>query len=226
MELLHSFVSVRDGEILSYGGSQSFGRTETMRRCGCGVVAVLDFLLYLQQRETPRYVSFLPRFGSAPVGRERYAELLQYLSRHYLPLVYPTGINGLVLAAGVNLLFLREGLPYRAVWRMTRKGLWSGLDDMLARDLPVIFSVGPNFPRLLSGKERVNLYRENAAGTLFPSAGVHAHFMSVTGRDEEWLRISSWGREYRLRIRDFEEYVRQHSSYLFSNILYIEEKGK
>lgn len=223
MKLQHPYLSVRNGDELSYGGTQSYGKTETMQRCGCGVVAALDFLLYLQRRRKPQYVSFLPRLDSRIPDRGEYAELLQELSRRYLPLIYPTGINGLLLAAGINLLFLREKLPFRASWRMTRQGLWSGIDAMLARDLPVIFSVGPNFPRLLTGKERVNLY-SSSGGTLFPAARVHAHYMILTGRDAEWLYLSSWGREYMLRISDYESYISQHSSYLFSNILYIEEK--
>ena len=220
--LRHPYVSVSTEQGVSYGGSQSFSESKVMHHCGCGVVAALDWLLYLQKREKPHYVSFLPKEEVLP--KERYTELLQTLSHKYLPMVYPTGINGLVLAAGMNWLFLRERLPYRAVWRMSRNGLWSGMKDMLARDLPVILSVGPNFPRLLSGKEKAMLYRQNGQGALYPATGISAHYMTVTALDGEWLRLSSWGREYWLSIEAYEEYIHKHSSYVFSNILYIEEK--
>ena len=221
--LQHSFVSVSTEAGLSYGGSQSFSENMTMSRCGCGVVAALDWLLYLQKRAHPDFVSFLPK-TQGELKKEDYVQLLQTLSRKYLPLIYPKGINGLVLAGGMNLLFLREHLPYKAIWRVTRKGLWEGIKDMLQRDYPVILSVGPNFPRLLFGKEKAMLYRRDTHGTLSPFAGVNAHYMTVTELEGEWLRLSSWGREYYLNIPSYEEYVREHSSYVFSNILYIEEK--
>ena len=221
--LQHPFVSVSTERDLSYGGSQSFSENKTMNRCGCGVVAALDWLLYLQKREQPAFVSFLPK-TQGPIEKGDYVQLLQTLSRKYLPLIYPTGINGLVLAAGLNWLFRREHLPYRAAWRVTRKGMWDGIAEMLRRDYPVILSVGPNFPRLLSGQEKATLYQRNAHGTFFPSAGVNAHYMTVTAMEGDWLRLSSWGREYYLNIPAYEEYVRAHSSYVFSNILYVEEK--
>lgn len=154
------FVSVSTERGLSYGGSQGFSENKTMSHCGCGVVAALDWLLYLQKRDRPAFVSFLPK-TQEPIEKGEYTQLLQMLSRKYLPMFYPTGINGLVLAAGMNLLFLREHLPYKAIWRVTRKGLWEGMKDMLRRDLPVILSVGPNFPRLLSGKEKATLYQRD-----------------------------------------------------------------
>ena len=221
--LQHPFVSVSTERGTSYGGSQSFSENKIMSRCGCGVVAALDWLLYLQKRERPAFVSFLPK-TPGEIQKEDYVRLLQTLSRKYLPMIYPTGINGLVLAAGMNLLFLREHLPYRAAWRVTRKGLWEGIRDMLRRDYPVILSVGPNFPRILSGKGKATLFQRNPHGTLYPSAGVNAHYMTVTAMEGDWLRLSSWGREYYLNIPAYEDYVREHSSYVFSNILYIEEK--
>ena len=220
--LRHPYVSVSTEWGQSYGGSQSFSENKVMSHCGCGVVAALDWLLYLQKREKPQYVSFLPKEEVLP--KERYTELLQILSHKYLPMVYPTGINGLVLVAGMNLLFFRERLPYRASWRVSRRGLWTGMKEMLARDYPVILSVGPNFPRLLSGKEKATLYRCGLQGALFPAAGVNAHYMTVTAMEGEWLRLSSWGKEYYLHIPAYEDYIREHSSYVFSNILYIEEK--
>ena len=221
--LQHPFVSVSTERGLSYGGSQSFSKNKTMSRCGCGVVAALDWLLYLQKRDRPAFVSFLPE-TQEPIEKGEYTRLLQTLSRKFLPMFYPTGINGLVLAAGMNLLFLREHLPYRAEWRITRKGLWEGIKDMLRRDYPVILSVGPNFPRLLSGKEKATLFQRSIQGTLFPATAVNAHYMTVTAMEGEWLRLSSWGREYYLNIPAYEDYIREHSSYVFSNILYVEEK--
>ncbi len=222
LALRHPYVSLATPRGPSYGGSQTFSADKVMHRCGCGVVAALDLLLYLQKRDKPFRLSFLPPEDIA-LDIDSYVRLLDRLSRSYLPLIYPTGINGLLLSAGMNLLFIREGLPFRASWRMTERGLWRGLDEMLRRDLPVILSVGPNFPRLLSGKEKASLLRRDEKGELRPAASVSAHYMTVTAREGEWLRLSSWGEEYWLSIPAYEEYIRQHSSYIFSNILYLRE---
>ena len=45
-----------------------------------------------------------------------------------------------------------------------------------------------------------------------------AHFVTITGMDEEWLRISSWGKEYFINRREYDDYVKTHSTWLVSNI--------
>ena len=53
------------------------------------------------------------------------------------------------------------------------------------------------------------------------------HYVTITGvyiddvKNETFFRVSSWGREYYIKYRDYIEYVNEFSSYLFSNILYI-----
>lgn len=223
--LRQPYISVSIESTQSYGGSQSFSDSELMRKSGCGVVAALDWLLYLQRRRPRHTVSFLPQTGIEPIEKSLYVSLLKTLSRRYLPILSPSGINGLQLAAGMNLLFLREHLPYRAVWRMGRDKLWTGIREMLENDYPVILSVGPNFPRLLSGKEKTALYVKDSIGTPIRNASVNSHYMMVTALEGQWLRISSWGKEYWLSVPEYEEYIQKHSNYVFSNILYIQEKS-
>lgn len=220
-ELNQAYVTVNTPEGNSYGGSQSFSPQKTMARCGCGVVAALDWLLYLQSRTTHR-ISFLPD-PSEPIDTTLYARLLHTLSKKYFPLVYPTGINGILLAGGMNLLFLREGLPYRASWRITKNGFWSGMKDMLFHDLPVIMAVGPNFPRLLTGKGKATLLDKDLRGNMRPSTAISAHYMSVTAIEGDYLHLSSWGKEYWISRASYEEYIHKHSNYILSNILYIKE---
>ena len=73
------------------------------------------------------------------------------------------------------------------------------------------------------GKERASFYVRTPAGYR-PSTGARAHYITVTGMDESWLRISSWGRLYYLNRLEFEQYVKRHSAGFVSNILYIEKK--
>ena len=95
---------------------------------------------------------------------------------------------------------------------------------MLRQDIPVIMSVGPNFPQIW-GKRRVRFYVQSGPDGFTPAAGARQHYFTVTGMDENWLRISSWGRLYYLNRREFEEYVHQYSTGFASNILLVEKHG-
>ena len=225
LELQHSYPAVERGGSVSYGGSQMLSPDPAVRRCGCGVVGALDMLLYLGRNRPGCVVDFLSWDGDA-IPQERYESMLQSLRSRCLPLVYPFGLNGLVFAAGLNRLFRAQHIPLSARWEWRRGGLWAGLDRMLSDDIPVILSIGPNFPLLLSRKHRLSLCRPDGHGQRLPVTATSAHYVTVTGRDREWLRCSSWGREYFLRIRDYEEYVGRHSSYVFSNILRVEERKR
>ena len=59
---------------------------------------------------------------------------------------------------------------------------------------------------------------------MLPGPQTHAHYVTVTGADSDWLQISSWGKRYYIRKDDYLSYVKRHSARLFSNILYIREK--
>ena len=91
---------------------------------------------------------------------------------------------------------------------------------MLSDDIPVILAVGPNLPFVWK-KEKLTFYTKNHEGNLLPTAKTKAHFVTVTGRDGAWLRISSWGKEYYISIREYREYVKSHSSFLVSNVIDI-----
>ena len=90
---------------------------------------------------------------------------------------------------------------------------------MLRQDIPVIMSVGPNFPKLW-GKRRVRFYVRIEGRGYIPAAAAKQHYFTVTGMDEDWLQISSWGRLYYLNRREFEEYTRRYSLDFVSNILF------
>jgi len=90
---------------------------------------------------------------------------------------------------------------------------------MLSEDIPVIISVGPNFP-LVWQKHKADLYAERA-GEIRKVSSVKAHFMTVTGMDDQWLSLSSWGRKYYMDRKEYEQYVSKHSGSFASNIVYI-----
>ena len=48
--------------------------------------------------------------------------------------------------------------------------------------------------------------------------------MTVTGLDESWAQISSWGRLLYINRTEFDEYTKKHSAGFLCSILYIKHK--
>ncbi len=206
--LQNDYVHVLRNGMESYGGSQMWSDKETIRICGCGAVAAFDAYLYLSGRRKDS------------MTEEEYIRELEQVSRRYFPLIKPFGINGLLLALGMNRLLHRKNVPYRAFWAVSGRKFWSRVEELLRQDIPVIFSVGPNFPALW-GKTRLPFYRKKGDGSFVPASSAIAHYVTATGCSEEWLRISSWGSEYYIKRSEYDEYVRKHSAPLVSNILML-----
>lgn len=219
--LRHPFPSVQMSAVPSYGGDQNRLTPRWIRRCACGVVAFTDLLLYLSQtRADCRCALFRDAPASGPVSLADYDNWAGRLRRRYIPLIPRFGTNGLILVLGLNRYFRKNRISLRAGWDWRGGRLWSRLEETLSRDIPAILSIGPNFP-LLWGRHEVTLYRRRPDG-VFQSAGrVKAHFVTVTGMDERWLRISSWGMEYYILREEYYRYAREHSTFLFCNLAHI-----
>jgi hypothetical protein len=209
-KLKRSYVHIRRSGTDSYGGSQMWSFKKTIRQCACGPVAALDTLLYLTECNTDTMSS------------DEYLRELEHLCRRYFPLLPPFGINGLLLAAGMNMLMREQHLPYRAYWAVSGSKFWDRIASLLEQDIPAIFSVGPNFPAVWQ-KHSLTLYSRRADGSYFPSSSAHSHYVTATGLDGDWLRISSWGKEYYINRREYDEYVRKHSLSLVSNLLMLQK---
>ena len=214
IELQQPYLSVMQDLRCSYGGNQMLSPNKTMRQCGCGVVAACDLLLYLKRRQGDS-TDPLCRW---PVDLKLYNERLLALQKRYFPLIPHHGINGILLVFGLNRLLRDEGLPFRALWMFSGARLWERVEEQLRRDIPVILSVGPHFP-LIWRKDGLSFYVRRRDGSMNRAAAVCGHYVTATGLDDEWVRIASWGVQYYINRREYETFVRQHSSYLFSNII-------
>ena len=219
IELRNPYPEVLMGGTLSYGGNQMQAEGRTMQQCGCGIVAALDLSWYLK-----RYHSIpATDWQLVPTPLREYNEKLALLNRQYFPLIPRLGINGLLLVAGINRMFQKEAISYRAKWVISGNRLWERVREMLLQDLPVIMSVGPNFPAVWQ-KNRLDFYRRLPSGEYRKAAATTAHYVTATGIDDEWLKISSWGKQYYINRKEYKEYVKKHSTYLFSNIVYLEKR--
>jgi len=221
-ELKHRLPDVKkDRECLS-GGNQAWLPWAYMRKGGCGTIAGTDLLLYMNLFRRSCRTSF---FENVPVTSEElkfdeYCDLIDRMRRTYFPIIPFLGMSGWSLALGLNLYFLRYRLPYRAHWAVRPKLLWKCVEGMLKADIPVPLAIGQNIPFFFL-KHKVNFYERRANGSLFVSRRVKAHFVTITGIDEEWIRITSWGKEFWIFKEDYEAYVKKHSSPLVSNIVTI-----
>lgn len=204
-ELKRPYPCIRSGEAGSCGGNQGWFADENFRRCGCGVIACADTLLYLR--------------GQTALPREEYIDYVNSL-RKYFPLIPRRGIDGVRLAMGMNAAMARAALPLRAGWSASGPRFWGRLAAMLADDLPAILSVGPNFPRVW-GAEGLALYGRTEDGRYVGAGRIRAHFLTATGLDDERIRVSSWGQELYIERAAYERYMRESSTALLTNLLQL-----
>jgi len=200
-ELTRPYPQVRMGAEVSYGGSQNWFPGKSFVACGCGVIACADTLLYLTGRDG--------------LTREEYLCYVNLL-RVFFPLIPYRGIDGARLALGMNLCLRRAGLPLRALWCVSDARFWERVEAQLSDDLPAVISVGPNFP-IVWGKERVTLYRRTE-DEFVPAERTKGHFLTATGLDDEWLRVSTWGSERYIRRVELDRY-RKTQGAVFTNLL-------
>ena len=216
--LKNEFISVSKEGIISYGGNQTWSENAVIRKCGCGVIGSLDLLLYLD-----RYHNGNQTPETRPIPLKDYDRMCMALSRRYLPLLPPFGTNGAALALGVNRVFARYNMPFRASWQLSGSKMMGKVENMLDEDIPVILSIGGNFPFFWQ-ENRVTLYSKDRQGMLHRASSAKAHYVTVTGSELNDLRISSWGREYYINKGEYFSYIHQHSNSIISNILMIERR--
>ena len=225
---LTSELSVQRPEGASYGGSQSWFASPSIRGYGCGLIAAHDLLWSLEQKETitaqtsasPHHLE--KRFTGISCSWEDYERSVKKL-HHLFPILPRLGINGLMLSTGLNLAFFLRRLPYRACWHIGYRNTGKEISRLLAQDIPVILSIGGNFP-LIWKKDRLPLYKKTGDGVYIKSSSTRAHYVTVTGIEHGWLRISSWGQEWYINWREYRNFAWRKSCPLLSNICYITRK--
>lgn len=223
-ELKHEYIRVEYGQGVSYGGNQRLSGDPVIRKCGCGIVSAVDTLLYMsliyEWKDLPE-LQFCS--GGNSISADAYNSFLIGMKKTYFPVLYPLGTGGLAVAAGMNMFFKRGLLPFRAAWHTVLRHPWEPMEIMLNSDIPVICAVGQNFPRFWE-KNGLSLHISSDSRQTIPSALAKAHFVTVTGMDTDWIQLSSWGRKYYFKRKDYEHYAVKTSNPLLCGMLYIEHK--
>lgn len=207
----------------SYGGCQMLLPRKTDQELGCGVIASANVLSYLTRFHGNHDGLFERIIHLDPMPLEKFNEVCMRMARGLLRPIPRIGLTGFGIAIGLNAIFRRRRMPYRAKWCTGKKHLWERIEQMLEKDLPVIFAVGPNWP--IWKKVNLKFYRRRADGTYYSSLSMRAHFITATAMDESWLRVSSWGEEFYINRAEYEDYIDNHSSPLFTNVVLIQEKN-
>ena len=206
---LTSELSVQRPEGASYGGSQTWFSSPSIRGYGCGLIAAHDLLWYLERKESLTAQTDRHRSGEQLVSDSRswedYERSVKRLRRLF-PILPRLGINGLMLSAGLNLAFLLRRLPYRACWHIGYRNTGKEISRLLGQDIPVILSIGGNFP-LIWKKNRLPLYKKTGDGVYIKSSSTRAHYVTVTGIEHGWLQISSWGQEWYINWREYRNFA-------------------
>ena len=206
----------------AFGLSQNWSSLPRIRGWGCGPTAALMVLGYLHKHHP--YGRSVPFQGlpDAPT-KEVCTTLLDTVGKRYFPVLYRFGMNGLTLAACMNHYFRRYKMPFQASWCCHREKALERMGQMLDSGIPVILSVGPDFP-LLWQKHPLPLYASPDAAAA--STTVQAHYMVATGMENGWLELSSWGRKYYLPLAAWREHHKYHSGHLVDGIVSIRCRAK
>ena len=222
-ELKRPYPGVLAGGTVLYGGSQMLLEQRTLRRSGCGPVAGVELLRYL----LPEGRNAGPVAGApaAAIPLEQWRPMLVRMAHRWFPVIPRLGMTGLALAIRLDLFFLLHRMPYRARRCFSGRKLYARMEEQLGSDIPVILTIGRNFPRFWR-KERLPFYAKAADGSLRRVSGATGHFVTVTGMDERTLTISSWGKRFLVLREDLDAYVRRHGTWLTTNMISVRRKGE
>ena len=229
-------VKRKEGE-LSFGGDQNLfgfeGATkadEQKKRCGCGIVAFSDLILYLASNDVRYCTKENYSYVNRELSEETYKEYFNRIYDFIGGITHKMGISGFTLWFRFNRMARQNRWPLRAKWGFSGKKIFSRTQEMLQKDIPVILCI----PAMLLKKDKddkLSLYkrkqREDGSGYYYQKAQeTNAHYVMVTEilweQEEVYFKISSWGKEYYINLKEYDTYINHHFlGKILGNILYI-----
>lgn len=225
-----NYVKIKNMNLVSYGGNQSWCSSKKMQKVGCGVVAMADLTIYLAE-QNPSMMTDAIRKISKPKGlynKHDYLEYVRFFYVHYVIMLMRKGMLGTALKHTMNRYFMLNDIGLKAKWKMFQSddAMLNDICHLLRKNKPVILSIGPNRYNPF-GKKGVRFYVEKD-GALRDSMRepVHSHYVTVTGVTEikgnEYLVVSSWGKKYYINYKEYRHYVNTEGDKMTSGLLYIQ----
>lgn len=238
-------VKRKENGVLSFGGDQNFFAKEDAceldirkQKCGCGIVAFADLLLYLGTVKrcylTEKTKSYVNHILSEEEYKKYYNQMYDFMGG----IKGKVGISGLKIQRSFNRMARREHWSLRAKWGFSAKKLYSRIEEMLSRDIPVICCI----PMMVLKKDKndyLQLYQWQSNDTLQRTqresmqkgelqkvAYTRAHYVVITGihviEEEIFYEVSSWGKKFYISRKEYDDFIRKHFlGILLGNILYI-----
>lgn len=202
-KLDNNFIKVydTDGQVY-YGGAQRWFKKKYVRSSGCGVIAVANLLLYLQ--------------GKREITVQDYMKFADDLKKR-MPIIPGFGMNALMLSICLNRCLRKSGIKKKSIPKLTPIRFFGKIEKMLAEGTPVILALGRDFP-LIWRRSKVDLWADRD-GAKKHVKDVSAHFVTVTGIDEDWLTISSWGQKLYISRKELSEFAWKKSTWILTNII-------
>ena len=202
----------------TFGGDQRKLKSQTLRHCGCGIVAALDLVRYFHLYHHSCKASFFTGVeDTVHLPLAVYDLCAVRMQRTFIPALYPFGATVFSLPVGLNQYFKRYHIPLKAAWGVSKEDLWTEMERMLRHNMPVILSIGHQLPVLATG-DGLPLYR-NQGEQMVKFTHVRSHYVTVLAMSDHWLKVSSWGTVYYISRKEFLRYRDRSSLNLLCNIL-------
>lgn len=204
---------------------KSKAEDEKKQKMGCGIVALSDIFLYLSGKYNKSLQLDGVSYVNYKLDQKTYCEYYNRIYRLAGGVSLKNGASGIKLWRTFNRMAKLQGWSERARWGFSRKKILSRLEEMLAKDIPVILCV----PMALFKKDKEKglwFYMKNEKGAYVPRTRVNGHYVVVTElfyeNEEIYLVISSWGKQYFIKWKEYEEQIKTRLFGAFlGNLLYI-----
>ncbi len=198
---------------------------EKKQKMGCGIVALSDIFLYLSGKYNQGVQIGDRSYVNHGLKQKEYCEFYDKIYAFAGGVSLKNGVSGIKLWRKFNRMARRQGWKERARWGFSRKKIFQRMEEILLKDIPVILCM----PMALFKKEKdkgVRFYQKNQKGEYVPYTRVNGHYVVVTEllyeEDEIYLVISSWGKQYFIKWKEYDEEIRSRLfGAILGNLLYI-----
>lgn len=195
------------------------------QKMGCGIVALSDIFLYVAGKYNKGVLLQGMNYVNRKLSQSEYCAYYDKIYAFAGGVSLKGGASGIKLWRKFNRMAKLQGWSERARWGFSRKKILPRMEEMLLKDIPVVLCM----PMALLKKDKdkgVWFYRKNDKGEFVPGTCVNGHYVVVTEllyeKEDIYLVISSWGKQYFVKWKEYDELLRTRLFGAFlGNLLYI-----